>query len=130
MGSSAGHHVWRDEKVRTACTAPGKPSGLAGCGRGERKEPGVDHRALPSRDRVVRKAHGVCGRARYEGAVAGTGKIVNSLALPRTRPLHHGDTDARRKTKINGFYPNRGCLVVSKIRAGKFRIRVSVINIR
>ena len=60
--------------LRPACETAWESSGVASCGRGERKESSVDHCAVPSRDWIIRKTYGLCGRAGYESPFAWSGK--------------------------------------------------------
>ena len=85
MGSLARHTVWRDQKLRTARETTGKSPGNASCGRCERKKSGIHHRALPSRNRIVRKTHGLRRRTGCESSTAESGKVKRAY-MPLCSP--------------------------------------------
>ena len=76
--------VWRNQKLRTAREAARESASYARGWRRERKKSGVDHCAVPSRDRFVGKTYWLRRRAWGEGTFAesrevtlsGTGKGV------------------------------------------------------
>ena len=74
MGSAACDTVWRNEKLRTACETTGESPGVARGRRRKWKKPGVNHRALPSRHRSVRKTYGLRRWTSGESSLAQPGK--------------------------------------------------------
>jgi hypothetical protein len=82
MGGLAGHTVWRDPKLRAACQTTGEPSGDTSSRRRQRKKPGIDHRALPSRHRIVRKTHRLRWRTRCESSAAQPGEAERPAVQP------------------------------------------------
>ena len=131
----------------------GSPDCGAGGRRGQRPQPGVDRRPVPSRDRVGRAAHRVRGRARGQGLPAGPrttrdGAVAAAEGSRRSRggcqPIVLAYTSRarrarpRRKTRIRNRRRRLGpCVqqglpdaVLCMIRHAKLAARCSLLSLR